>query len=317
MFWQEPGSARRREVSGVSQNQRPVDDARCLQAADGAELWYWVRRCDNQPAPAVLLIHGAASNHTRWSEFTRGTTLGSRYDLIRPDMRGNARSIYRGRLDLGVWCRDLVAILDAERYGPAIVVGHSLGAQIALHLAAAHPERVRALALIDPVVPQALTGKRLRLKRMAPLIRLAISAGRAANRVGLRRRTFPLMDLEALDEETRRAMRGAGLPTELVRRYSALGLILKYTPTATYLQQLVATAAPLPKLEAVTAPTLVLESTGVDFVDRAKSRAALARLPDLQLAEIPATHWPLTERPDDVRRALQSWVDRLEAAAPR
>lgn len=290
-----------------------MDDVRRLEAPDGAELWYWVRRCDTGPAPAVLLIHGAASNHTRWTEFTRQTTLSERYDLVRPDMRGNARSLHRGRLDLEVWCRDLAATLDAESYGPAIVVGHSLGAQIALHLAATHPERVRALALIDPVVPQALTGKQLWMKRMGPLIRLAISIGRTANRLGLRRRSFPLMDLEALDAQTRKDMRGDQVPDKLVRRYSALGLILEYMPTANYFQQLVATAAPLPKLEAIAAPTLVLESTGVHFQDRARSRAALARLPDLQLVEINATHWPLTERPDEVRQAIEAWVEGLEA----
>jgi pimeloyl-ACP methyl ester carboxylesterase len=291
-----------------------MDDERRLEAADGRELCYWVRRCERGPAPAVLLIHGAASNHTRWSEFTRRTMLSRRYDLVRPDLRGNARSMYRGRLDLGVWCRDLAAILDAESYGPAIVVGHSLGAQIALHLAANYPKRVRALALIDPVVPQALTGKRLWTKRMGPLIRLVIWLGRAANRLGVRRRSLPLMDLEALDEETRKAMRGDQLPEELVRRYSAPGLILKHIPTVNYLQQLVATAAPLPEPEAIAVPTLVLESTGVDFMDRAKSRAAIAGLPGLELVEIEATHWPLTERPDEVRRAVEVWVEGLESA---
>jgi len=290
-----------------------MDVERCIEAVDGAKLCYWVQRRGNGPAPALLLIHGAASNHTRWTEFTCRTSLAERYDLVRPDMRGNARSMCRGRLDLGVWCRDLVAILDAESYGPAIIVGHSLGAQIALHLAATYPERVCGLALIDPVVPEALMGRRLWMKRFGPLIRLAIRAGRAFNRLGLRRRTFPLMDLEALDAQTRKAMEGDQLPDELVRRYSALGLILKHMPTANYLQQLVATAAPLPNLEDITAPTLVLESTGVDFLDRSRSRAALARLPDLELVRIDATHWPLTERPDEVRRAVEAWVGKLEA----
>jgi pimeloyl-ACP methyl ester carboxylesterase len=290
-----------------------VDAECCIKTADGAELRYWVRRRADGPAPAVLLIHGAASNHTRWSEFTFRTTLTGRYDLVRPDMRGNARSMYRGRLDLEVWCRDLAAILAAEGHGPAIVVGHSLGAQIALYFAANHSRCVRALALIDPVVPQALTGKRLWLRRMGPLIRLVIWALRGANRMGLRRRTFPLMDLQALDAQTRKDMQDGELPEELVRRYSALGLILKYMPTANYLQQLVATAAPLPELERITVPTMVLESTGVDFLDRSLSRAALARLPDLELVRIEATHWPLTERPDEVRQAVEAWVGKLEA----
>jgi len=214
----------------------------------------------------------------------------------------------RGKLNLGIWCRDLEAILDAESYSRSIVVGHSLGAQIALHLAAACPGRVGALALIDPVVPKALRGKRRWTKRMEPIIRSGVWLLRALNRLGLQRREFPLMNLEDLDKKTRAEMRGDHPQEELVRRYSALGLILKYTPTANYVQQIMATAAQLPRLEEITAPTLVLESAGVDFMDRTRSRAELARLPNMRLVEIGATHWPLTERPDDVREAIEAWA---------
>jgi pimeloyl-ACP methyl ester carboxylesterase len=293
-----------------------METKRCQKAVDGAELWYWIRLRAGGPSPAVLLVHGAASNHTRWSEFTRRTSLAARYDLVRPDMRGNACSMFRGRLDLAVWCDDLAAVLQAEGYAPAIVVGHSLGAQIALRFAASHPQQVRALALIDPVVPEALTGKRKWMRRTLPLFKVGIFILRAFNRLGLHRRRFPLMDLEELDAETRNAMQGEHPQEELVRRYSALGRILKYMPTANYLQQLVATVSPLPDLATITVPTLVLESTGVEFMDRSKSRAALARLPRLELIEIDATHWPLTERPDDVRQAIERWIERLDGSPP-
>jgi pimeloyl-ACP methyl ester carboxylesterase len=289
-----------------------MDTMRHLETADGVKLYYWVQRCEIKSAPAVLLIHGAASNHTRWSEFTRSTSLRKRFDMVRPDMRGNARSMCRGKLDLGIWCRDLKAILEAEGYSRSIVVGHSLGAQIALHLAATCPERVSALALIDPVVPEALLGRRLWTKRMEPIIRPAVWLLRALNRLGLRRPEFPLMDLEVLDTKTRADMQGDHPQEELVRRYSALGLILEYMPTANYVQQIMATAAQLPMLEEITAPTLVLESAGVDFMDRSRSRAELARLPNMVLAEIDATHWPLTERPDDVREAIEAWALNLD-----
>lgn len=299
----------------LTMTSESVDTMRYLEAADGTRLYYWVQRCATKSAPAVLLIHGAASNHTRWSEFTRSTSLSNRFDMVRPDMRGNARSMCRGKLDLGTWCGDLKAILEAEGYGPSIVVGHSLGAQIALHLAATCRERVGALALIDPVVPKALKGRRRWTKRMEPVIRPGVWLLRAINRLGLRRREFPLMDLEDLDKKTRADMRGDHPQEELVRRYSALGLILKYMPTANYVQQIMATAAQLPGLEEITAPTLVLESAGVDFMDRARSRAELARLPNMVLVEIDATHWPLTERPDDVREAIEAWAQQLDLPA--
>jgi hypothetical protein len=60
---------------------------------------------------------------------------------------------------------------------------------------------------------------------------------------------------------------------------------------------------------------LVLESAGVDFMDRTLSRAELARLPNMVLVEIDATHWPLTERPDDVREAIEAWARQLELPA--
>ena len=289
-----------------------TDMLRRLEAADGTKLCYWVQRCGIKSAPALLLIHGAASNHTRWSEFTRSTSLRNRFDIVRPDMRGNARSMCRGKLDLGTWCRDLEEILEAESYRTSIVVGHSLGAQIALHLAATRPERVGGLVLIDPVVPNALKGKRLWTMRMGPIIRPGVWLLRALNRLGLRRRELPLMDLEVLDAKTRADMRGEHPQEELVRRYSALGLILKYTPTANYVQQIMATAARLPGLEKITAPTLVLESAGVDFMDRTRSRAELARIPSMGLVEIDATHWPLTERPDDVRQTIETWALNLD-----
>ena len=288
-----------------------MDFARSLELADGTKLSYWVWRPADPSVPATLFLHGAASNHTRWSELVARTSLRDRYLLIRPDLRGNARSMARGRLDLEVWSRDLVEILDTEGVAQAIVIGHSLGAQIALHLAARHRERVRALAMIDPVVRRAFRGKKLWTKRMEPLIHVAIWTIRALNRLGLHRRSFPLMDLEALDRETRQAMCGDHPQEELVRRYSALGLILRHMPTANYLQQLIATGAPLPDLGSIVVPVLILESTGVDFMDRQISRAELGRLPRHQIVPIEATHWPLTERPDEVRLALEAWIDRL------
>ena len=109
------------------------------------------------------------------------------------------------------------------------------------------------------------------------------------NRLGLRRGPFPLMDLEALDTETRQAMQGDHPQDVLVRRYSALGRILAHMPLANYLQQLVATIRPLPELENIEVPALVLESTGADLMDRTRSRPELARLPALDWVEIDAT----------------------------
>ena len=66
-------------------------------------------------------------------------------------MRGNGDSLTRGRLDTEIWSRDLAEILEVEGYPSALVIGHSLGAQIAIHFAARYPAHTDGLVLIDPV----------------------------------------------------------------------------------------------------------------------------------------------------------------------
>ena len=51
---------------------------------------------------------------------------------------------------IGQWRDDAIAVLDRVAVGPQVLVGSSMGAWIALLLAAARPERVHALVLIAP-----------------------------------------------------------------------------------------------------------------------------------------------------------------------
>ncbi len=288
-----------------------------IVTSDGAELAYRLWRSAAEPAPLLLLLHGAASNHTRWSEFLEATSLKSSMDVLRPDLRGNGASMTRGRLDLETWSRDLRELLDAEGYGVAVLAGHSLGAQIALDFAHRHPGRVRGLVLIDPVFRRSLTGARRRLGQALPLFTLAIWLVRGLNALGLRRRRIDAeRDLRELDERTRAALRAGESHAEIARRYSALGPILRHMPVANYLQQLRATAVEPPPLERIEAPVLVLASSGITFASPAVNREEIERFPQATTVAIDANHWPLTERPHDVRRAIERWIasERLDRA---
>jgi len=287
-----------------------VESSRRLAAEDGTSLTYWIWRAEGRSAPPLLLIHGAASNHTRWSEFLERTSLKARWDILRPDMRGNGQSMARGRLDREVWSRDLATILTAEGYPWALLVGHSLGAQIAVAFAWRYPDLARGLVLIDPVFHRALIGRQRRLYCLRPFIRAAAWATRALNSLGIRRNRFSDRDLRLLDEETREALRGDAPLEEIARRYGALGPILRHMPTANYLQQFLATVAPLPDLAAIRCPVLVVLSAGSTVADTAINREEIERFPHGEVATVEANHWPLTEKPDEVRRAIEAWVER-------
>ncbi|MDX1645357.1 MAG: alpha/beta hydrolase [Thermoanaerobaculia bacterium] len=321
-----------RSLAGASRPDRPaglsssvetrpfsellLEERRALTASDGVELTYWLTPAARESCGLLLLLHGAASNHTRWSEFVDRTRLTETWDVLRPDMRGNGESMTRRDLGLATWCRDIEEILVAEGRRRAVVVGHSLGAQIGIHLAHRRPARVVGLVVVDPVFRRALSGWQRVLSRNLWLVRGLAAAVLLLNRIGLRRREFTARDLRELDRETRRALEEAESFDEIARRYGALGPILRHMPTANYLRQLVTTVAPLPPLEAITAPVLVLLSAGITFADLQTNRAEAARFPDHEVVEIAANHWPLTETPDEVRREIERWIgERFEVPA--
>ncbi|MEI8410685.1 MULTISPECIES: alpha/beta fold hydrolase [unclassified Kribbella] len=111
---------------------------------NGIELAYDVQG-EGEP---VLFIHGAI-----WADFLRPLAE-------QPALRGFQRIRYhrRGYGESGgpaggfdLQAADIVALLDHLEVDRAHLVGHSEGAMIALVLATAYPDRVRSLALLEPL----------------------------------------------------------------------------------------------------------------------------------------------------------------------
>ncbi|CAN5452628.1 alpha/beta hydrolase [soil metagenome] len=71
--------------------------------------------------------------------------------MAAPDLVGHGRSSYRAPWTIDANVAALAAVA-AEAPEPVVVVGHSFGGAIALHLAATHPELVSGLVLLDPAV---------------------------------------------------------------------------------------------------------------------------------------------------------------------
>jgi len=73
--------------------------------------------------------------------------------FVRFDYRGHGES--SGEFadgTVGLWRKDALLVLDEACKGPAVVIGSSMGAWIALLLALARPDRVRGLVLIAPAI---------------------------------------------------------------------------------------------------------------------------------------------------------------------
>lgn len=116
--------------------------------ADGERLH--LREDGPEGAPRILLVHGAGSNlRELWGPLAHEFTPSHRviaYD--RPGMGYSDRT--RGAHALAAQARAAASVLEATGSGPALVVGHSLGAAVSLRLALDFPHLVRGLVLIAP-----------------------------------------------------------------------------------------------------------------------------------------------------------------------
>jgi len=284
-----------------------METAHTLTTPDGASLAYrrWHAPDHRQLAPLVLL-HGAASNMSRWSEFVEQTMLKNTRDLLRLDLRGHGQSLYRGRIGLEIWADDLALILERERIPQAIVGGHCLGANIATMFAARHPLRTAGLVLVEPMLRPALTGALHRLIPFTWLLQLAITAIRGATRLGIYRRQLEQLDLRELDREFRRRLAEPGGGEALVKRYASPLHDLRIMPAANFLQDLVEVIRPLP-LEQLRTPFLALLSTGRTFADPDLTRLLLSPLPHGEIHTLDAKHWIPTEQPLPMQLRIDAW----------
>ncbi len=287
-----------------------------LATADGAAVAYAALGPTEggQPVSTVLFVHGLASNASRYSEFVEQTSLQRRHRLLRVDLRGHGAASTRGRCGIEEWCADLRLLLSHESSGlPAIVVGHSLGAQVALNLARRHPECVRALVLVDPVFRRALHGRWRWIARAAPAIGALAAIVRLFNRAGLHRRELEPLDLRQLDALAREALRSPDAEAAFIARYSSTRADLRHVPLAVYLQDLAAMFAPAPLPRDLGLPVLALLSTGATFADAGAMQGALTG-PLVTVQAVDCHHWPLTERPAEVRDEIERWVGTLGSA---
>jgi lipase len=98
----------------------------------------------------VLAIHGLTGHGKRWQPLA--TLHLAEINVAAPDLIGHGRSSWAAPWTIDANVTALAALLEHQAEGPVVVVGHSFGGAVAVHLAAAHPDRVAALVLLDPAI---------------------------------------------------------------------------------------------------------------------------------------------------------------------
>lgn len=99
--------------------------------------------------PPFLLLHGITES---WQTFLPLIPrLISRWQVFALDLRGHGQSGWvKHSYRISDYAQDIISFLEAKVRQPTVILGHSVGALIALYVAAHSPKQVRALILVDP-----------------------------------------------------------------------------------------------------------------------------------------------------------------------
>lgn len=258
------------------------------RATDGTELAY---RVVGTGPKDVLVVHGWMVSSQVYDELLASLgDAGLRF--VVPDLRGaGASGRPAGGYDLAQYARDLVAVADHAGLGRFAVVGHSMGGQLALLLAATEPERVTGAALVCPVPPGG-----------APLPAEVATLFRTSGED--RRKQGAILDnvCLALPPETKeQLLDDAGtIPARCIEQ--------GFASWSRGFDDGGGDGA----LRRVRAPVLVVATDDPALPRALLEDTVVARLPGAGLAYLPgAGHYPLVERPRETAAVLRAFLTAL------
>jgi pimeloyl-ACP methyl ester carboxylesterase len=273
--------------------------------------------------PRVVLVHGLGGSHLNWCLLAPKLIQEAR--VLAVDLVGFGLTHPEGR---SATVRTAAVMLDRfvrEVAGaPAILVGNSMGGMASILEAAANPQDVAGLVLIDPALPLVRGVRPDRLVASAFLLYAVPGLGKRY--LARRREEMPPAELvqQVLDlccvDPTR-------VPPDLVaasvvlaeERAAVAGLDAAFLSAARSLLRVSARRARYwAAMRAITAPVLLIHGEKDRLVSVRSAREAAARNPDWRFAVLPDVgHVPQLEAPDAVADLILDWLDTEGATAAR
>lgn len=238
-----------------------------------------------------LLIHGYGDGSYVWDEFA--PIIASRYYTVAIDLRGHGESDWdpEGRYDIEKYVADVAHTISVLNWRRVCLVGHSLGADIAIRVAARFSERILGLVIVD-FAPVLETGGTLKV----------LSDFTAANQIYATISDYviwlqdrrPLVQKDILCRQARSALRlqssgGFKLKSDpaLVERFQAERDINSYAGDLWLL------------LGNMSCPVLVVRGVGSAVLRQSVAENMIKALPNARLILVPtAGHAVMIDNPD-------------------
>lgn len=237
----------------------------------------------------LLLVHGHPFDRSMWEPQLRH--FGADRRVIVPDLRGYGAS--GGAVpDWSAFADDLAALLDGLRVPRAVVVGLSMGGQIALELWARNPSRVAGLLIADTTAAgESAESRTARITQAQRLLREG-------------------MDPYAV--ETLYLMVAPEAPPAVAQH--VLAMMRSADPAGAAAAQRARADRPDRRadLTDVAVPTVVVVGSEDGFTPVEDAQVIADGVPGAELVVVDgAAHMPNLERPDAFNAALQRLLDRV------
>ena len=109
----------------------------------------------NEAAQPMLLLHGFTSHAHSWDTFA--AALQDRFHIVALDQRGHGESEWAPEYTMASAIGDVHGVVQELGLHTMLLIGLSMGGSRAIHYAAAHPNEVERLVIVDigPEVPAA------------------------------------------------------------------------------------------------------------------------------------------------------------------
>ena len=239
--------------------------------------------------PAVIFLHGAGFNRTTWRLQTRWFAHHGR-SVLAVDFPGHGWSEGPALDSIAALADWTAALIDAAGLKSAALVGHSMGALVAIETAARFPDKVRALGLCGvaaemPVHPEMLESAKANTPKVQEMMTFW-GIGNALHKGGM---VSPGLWLRRESLAVLSANKPGVIHTDLAACNA-------------YKDALVRAAA-------IRCPTVLVLGDGDLMTPAAKAKPLAAAITGARTVVVPNSgHFMMAERPDESLEALKAGV---------
>ncbi|PIN69171.1 hypothetical protein COV94_03215 [Candidatus Woesearchaeota archaeon CG11_big_fil_rev_8_21_14_0_20_57_5] len=275
---------------------------RMITAPDGIRLHVSM---DRGRGHGMVFIHGMGVNKSIWKK-ERDYYRSKGYRTAAFDLRGHGQSDKPDGMEsykLQVLCDDTAAVVDGLGLHRPVLVGHSVGAAIALYTAARHPARVGAVVAISAAldIPAPLQ----RIAPLSPLVR------GLTHLIARHQHIQHAEHQQAIDFFARRLHHDDVSFSEVLRNAPIKVLLAVFDTMHESYTQLNACLV----LRSATVPSLFIVGTRDDIVAKEDVEHMAGCLPHSSIVELPVGHHAQISSPAAICRAMDAFFSRNLAEA--